>query len=328
MVKHYGTKLGEFMNNDTGIQKKCEWCSNLFIAQKLTTRYCSHACNSKAYKSKKRQEAIKRFDEEAGKQYKMTGISYATIQEIERISNTYENIKDKEYLSVSETAFLLSVGRTTVYRYLHDGTLGAFQTNGKTFIRKIDIDAMFDNSEEYRARPQKERKSVTEFYTVEEIKEKFNIKETWIFRIAKENNVPKTLVRGKSYFSKKHFDRYFEKKGFENIHLIEEWYSVKDIQDKYSLSLHAIYSFVSENNIPRKKEGRNVLYSKKHFDEAKGYVKPEYYTVEEAMQKHNLTRDSLYHHLKYHNIPKEKEGRYIKISKPELDKLFAITITL
>lgn len=59
MVKHYGTKLGEFMNSDTGIQKRCEWCNNLFIAQKLTTRYCSHTCNSKAYKSKKREETLK-----------------------------------------------------------------------------------------------------------------------------------------------------------------------------------------------------------------------------------------------------------------------------
>jgi len=45
------------------------------------------------------------------------------------------------------------------------------------------------------------------------------------------------------------------------------------------------------------------------------------------MQKYNLTRDSLYHYIKYHKIPKIKEGRYIKISKPELDKLFEIKIT-
>lgn len=53
MVKRHETKLGKFMNSDTGIQKRCKWCSNLFIAQKLTTRYCSHAYNSKAYKEKK-----------------------------------------------------------------------------------------------------------------------------------------------------------------------------------------------------------------------------------------------------------------------------------
>lgn len=115
----------------------------------------------------------------------MVGINYSTMQEMERISDKYEKIKDKEYLSVSETAFLLSAGRTTIYRYLHDGTLKAVQTNGKTFIRRSDIDEMFDNAEEYesKARPTAEPKPLTELYTVADIKEKFNIKESWLYNI-------------------------------------------------------------------------------------------------------------------------------------------------
>ena len=50
---------------------------------------------------------------------------------------------------------------------------------------------------------------------------------------------------------------------------------------------------------------------------------PQYYTVAEAMEKFNLTRDQLYHYAKYHNIPKVKKGKYTLISKPELDKLLA-----
>ena len=50
---------------------------------------------------------------------------------------------------------------------------------------------------------------------------------------------------------------------------------------------------------------------------------PQYYTVAEAMEKFNLTRDQLYHYAKYHNIPKVKKGKYTFISKPELDKLLA-----
>ncbi|MEG1005727.1 MAG: DNA-binding protein, partial [Bacteroides sp.] len=32
------------------IKKVCEWCGEVFYAQKTTTRYCSHRCNSRAYK--------------------------------------------------------------------------------------------------------------------------------------------------------------------------------------------------------------------------------------------------------------------------------------
>lgn len=307
------------------IKKICKFCGEPFIAQKTTTRYCSHRCNSRAYKLRKKGEKIsmpKKFNLGAG-------IPFAKAKEIERISEEYEKMKNKEFLSVKETAFLLSVGRTTIYRYLHEGILKAVQMNGKTFIRRSDIDNMFDEAEKYqsKATPNTEPLLLTEFYTVAEIKEKYNIKETWLYKVAKENNIPKTLAKGKSLFSKIHIDKYFEKKGYGNLEHINEWYSVEDIMKNYGMTTSAIYNFVSKKNIPRKKEGRNVLYSKHDFDAAKGAITTEYYSTAEAMEKYGLTRDALYHYIKYHNIPKIKEGRYIKISKAELDSLFNPQIT-
>ena len=65
--------------------------------------------------------------------------------------------------------------------------------------------------------------------------------------------------------------------------------------------------------------------SKKHVDIAKGLAKaePEYYTTAEAMEKYNLTRDQLYHYVKWHHISKVQDGKYIKISRKELDDLLA-----
>jgi hypothetical protein len=65
------------------------------------------------------------------------------------------------------------------------------------------------------------------------------------------------------------------------------------------MTLTSIYGLASTNAIPKKKEGKIVYYSKKHFDIAKGVAQPEepqYYTVAEAMKKFNLTRDQLYHY--------------------------------
>ena len=42
----------------------------------------------------------------------------------------------------------------------------------------------------------------------------------------------------------------------------------------------------------------------------------------EAMERFNLTRDQLYHYVKYHNIPRIKVGKYTKILRAELDKFF------
>lgn len=38
------------------ILKTCEHCGNLFEAQKTTTRFCSHKCNSANYKRKNEAE--------------------------------------------------------------------------------------------------------------------------------------------------------------------------------------------------------------------------------------------------------------------------------
>lgn len=90
------------------------------------------------------------------------------------------------------------------------------------------------------------------------------------------------------------------------------------------MTLAAIYTLASKNAIPKKKDGKTVSYSKKHFNIAKGVAQPDepqYYTVVKAMAKFNLTRDQLYHYVKYHNIPRVKVGTYTKISRPELDQL-------
>jgi hypothetical protein len=98
------------------------------------------------------------------------------------------------------------------------------------------------------------------------------------------------------------------------------------MQEKFSMTLSAIYTFAHKNAIPKKKEGIMVYFSKKHVDIAKGIAKPEetmYYTVAEAMEKFNLTRDQLYHYVKWHHVSKVKKGKYTFISRTELDKLLA-----
>ena len=297
------------MRDKDTILKVCEFCGSSFQAQKATTRYCSHRCNSRAYKENKRQ-------------MKLTAVNYTVMQEIERISDQYDKIKDKEFLSVSETAFLLSVGRATIYRYLQSGTLKALQVGRKTFIRRIDIDDMFDNIQEYQAKPSIERVPISEVYTVAEIKEKYNVNESWIFQVAKKNKFPRTLKRGKTYFSRKHVDSYFSKK-LPNPG-ITEWYSIDEIKEKYNMTSSAIYTFVYENKVPKKKEGRNTYYSKIHIDKLKTVespIEPEYYSIPEAMDKYDMTRDQIYHYVKYHNIPKVKVGKFVKISKPDLDRI-------
>lgn len=291
------------------IKKVCEWCGTTFYAQKLTTRFCSHRCNNLAYKEAIRQKRIQEVEAKV-----QTVISEQSIS----------NFKDKEYLSFKEAATLLGLSKQAIYKMVYAGKLQAFHISSRlSFIRKGDIDRMLE-ARPYEQRQPKDTIPITDFYTTAEVKEIYHVNESWIFAIAKKHNIPRTFNRGKTYWSKKHIDAYFATKAPNPD--ITEWYSTQEMQDKFSMTLSAIYTFAHKNAIPKKKEGIMVYYSKKHVDIAKGIAKPEetmYYTVAEAMEKFNLTRDQLYHYVKWHHISKIKKGKYTFISRAELDKLLA-----
>ena len=296
------------MSSNIDIQKKCKWCGEIFTAHKMSTAYCSHKCANLAYKERVRKERISAYQKE---------LSFKEYNE------PLKDLEQREFFTPTAAAKLLGISRATIYRDLADETIKAVQFKGKTLIRRKDIDMLFESSATYNKRLPQEKVPITEFYTTAEVKEKYNVVDSWIFVVAKKHNIPRTFNRGKTYWSKKHIDNYFGKKAADPE--ITEWYSVQEIQDKFGMSLAAIYTLASKNAIPKKKEGIMVSYSKKHFDIAKGIAQPDepqYYTVAEAMAKFNLTRDQLYHYAKYHNIPRVKVGKYVKISRPELDKLF------
>ena len=293
------------MASNIDIQKKCEWCGEIFIAHKTSTRCCSHRCANLAYKEKTRQKRVSEFQ---------TMVN----QQIEK-----EDCIDKDFFTPSEAAKYIGISRATLYRYLETNLIKSVQLKRKTIIRKRDIESLFDNASPYKKHLPRTKHSITDFYTTAEIKEKYNIQESWLYKVAKEHNIPRTFNRGKTYWSKKHIDSYFEKKAPDAS--ITEWYSVAELQEKFGMTLSAIYTFVYKNVIPKRKEGKMVYYSKKHFDIAKGIAMPEepqYYTIPEAMEKYNLTRDQLYHYVKYHNITRIKVGKYTKILRSELDKFF------
>lgn len=286
------------------IHKVCEYCGKTFVAWKSTTRFCSKTCNSRAYKQLRREQRVAAIEK---------GTNIRPI----------EKIKDKTILSPKEVAVLLGLSTRNVYYLIDKGLLKASHLSTRiTLIKRNDIEVMLDANLEKRKR--QSIHPITEFYTTAEILDKYGISESGLYKIAKNENFPKVFQRGKSYWSKKHVDAYFAKKAVDAS--ITEWYSVADMKDKFHMTTTAVYTFVSNFKIPKKRIKKEVLYSKHHVDIAKGITEPDtpqYYTIKEAMAKFHITRDQLYHYVKTYNIPKVQEGKYVKLSKKELDELFA-----
>lgn len=271
-------------------------------------------------------------------------MAYKDAKRLERKKNTearvrsqvqekvHTEIGDKELLTFREAAALLGITKQAMYALVARGTIVAYKlTRRLSRIRKTDIDNMLQNNQYISSplRSKKQRETITEFYTTKEILAKFSISNSWLFTVAKRQNIPKVTKHGKTYWSKKHCDAIFGKKD-TTIDEITEWYSVAEIQEKYGMTLPAIYCLVSKVGIPKKKEGKEVRYSKRHFDAAKGAAEPvesEWYSIAEATEKFNMTRDQLYHYIKTYKVKKKMVGKYCYLDKNEVDALFESIFT-
>ncbi len=293
------------MSSTIEITKICEFCGSNFIARKCSTRFCCKRCAERSYKQNKRNNHI------------------AEHQAIADSVQT-DKISDLEFISPTQCAQLIGVSRRTLYRYLEAHKIPCCQFNGCTRIRRTDIDALFKEWE-YIKREKKVAEPIEEFYTTKEILEKFGISNSWLFKMAKERNIPKTVVRGKTLWSRKHIDiALADKQPTETV--AEEWYSVEEVCAKFNMSKEAVYRFVSERKIGKRKDKCKVFYSRRQFDKAMGIeseLEPEYYTMPEAMARYNMTRDQISHYVRTHDIPRSYEGRYVRIDRKALDALFA-----
>ena len=293
------------MSSNIEIKKKCRWCGAEFIARKTTTEYCSHRCSGLAYKERKRQEKLDSYQREY--EYQQSG---------------QKEVAKQEFLTPTQAATLLGVCHVTIYNYINRGVIKVWKLKRKTLIRRADVDSLFSVLDIQSTQVKNPSAPITDFYTSKEIQEKYGVSNSGMYKIAEREGWLKTQSRGKTLWSRNHVDRYFANQ--QPKEEINEWYTAADIQAAYGMTLSAIYTLVSKEGIPKKKHGNYVMYSKYHFDLAKGATapkEPEYYTYPEAMEKYGLTRDQLHHYLKYHNITRMKKGKYTLILCSELDSL-------
>ena len=216
----------------------------------------------------------------------------------------------------------MGVTRQYIYKLVKENKLRASRISGKkSMIRRADIELMLKTKPCERIRP-KDDFDITEYYTAEQVVERYKVSTKWVWNYCRQNNIPKVRIRQFNYYSKKHIDAAFAKYDVDND--LTEWYTPEEIQEKYGMTRVAIRSQVYRNNIPSKKEHGQIYYSKLHFDLSKSTEQEssaEYYTVKEAMEKFKLTRDSVYGILQFHEIKREKHGRFVRFLKVDFDKV-------
>lgn len=194
------------MSSNIKIQRICQHCGNEFTARTTATLYCSHRCNSAAYKAKQRADKVEQSNKET-----------------QRIKNQpIEELKAKEFLSVTQVSKLIGCSRQNVYNLINTGKLKA--TNillKKTIVMRSDLDKLF-NEPNSRTQPEGIPETqnqelnewakaggfnISECYNLTEVQGKYGISETALHNLIKKYEIPKIKKGWYAYIPKMVIDK-------------------------------------------------------------------------------------------------------------------------
>lgn len=184
------------MSSNIKVQRICQHCGNDFTARTTTTLYCSHRCNSAAYKAKIR-----------------TGKVELSNKETQRIkTQPIEELKAKEFLTVTQVSKLIGCSRQNVYKLINSGKLRATNIlEKKTIVKRSDLDKLFEQPRKVTPQPENTPEpmqfNISECYTLTEVQEKYGISETAVQNLIKRENIPKIKKGWFAYVPKTEIDK-------------------------------------------------------------------------------------------------------------------------
>ena len=172
------------MSSNIRISRICQHCGKGFTAKTTVTKYCSDPCAKRAYKQKIKESKIERSKEETK----------------EIIVNSFGNVKDKEYLSAKEVAFLLGCSKQAVYGMINSGRLIAGKiSERRTVIKRSEVEKLYESSipeKIFKVEPKKNVYKIEDCYTIAEAEAKSQMSSKALYDYIKRNDIPK-IQKGK-----------------------------------------------------------------------------------------------------------------------------------
>lgn len=112
----------------------------------------------------------------------------------------------------------------------------------------------------------------------------------------------------------------------ENGEPNSEFYTTKEIMEKFGVSNSWIFAMAKKHNIPKVYHRGKSLWSKVHCDrvfKAKPQEpdKEEWISYSQVREEYNLTHDQLHHYAKYHGLKRKKIGKYTYLLRQEIDAI-------
>ena len=285
------------------VLRTCEFCGKEFYAQKVTTRFCSRRCNELAYKQRRRQRQIteaearvlqKPIEEVGNKEFlslqdasvlfgitkrsvynliyngvlqafkfssRMTFVRKADIEIMFEGHLYTKKVKPErkpitEFYTTKEIQEKFGVSEAWVFKLAKEKKIPKVLHHGKTYWSKQHVDKHFAKHIE--------NNSIVEWYSVQDMMEKFNMTTSAVYCFVSKFNIPKKKIKTSVYYSKQHVDAA---KGI-NEPPKEEFYTMKEAVQHFGMTEDQIYKYAKKAKVSKHMEGRIVLMNKRELDAA------------------------------------------------------------
>ena len=182
-------------------------------------------------------------------------------------------------LSVKEVAQFIATTTRTIHYMIQSGRLKASNFGIRmTRVLRSELVKLIENPEQIvpiQPKPRLDREDRLirkNCYSVDEIRKAHGMSREAIYALVKKKKIPKFREGSHMYLLKAAVDAVFLHKyslidSGDVVSSVKNYYSVKEVTEKYGMSRDNIYCLLQRKNIGKVKDGRNVYLLMSDVDE-------------------------------------------------------------
>ena len=169
------------------------------------------------------------------------------------------------------------------------------------------------------------------FLTPREAAKILGVGKSTVYRELSSGLIKAVQLKGKTLIRRKDIERIFDnppeyksRSVDPNLKKKREYYTMRQIEEKYRCSKKAIRTRIEKYNIPKIYQGRNTYFDKAlvdlHFAELIAeFDRRDYYTIEQLEEKYQMSHQAVLSFVLRNKIPRITQGRSVFYSKVHVD---------
>ena len=203
--------------------------------------------------------------------------------------------------------------------------------NNKDYKNNLRQRKIAEFMEKEKKTPERDVLGSKEFLTPTEGSLLLGISRATFYRYMQDGTIRAVQLRGKTIVRRKDIDKLFDNPPSYQTHTEKkqekrEYYTIRQISEKFKVSKKAILHRCEMYNIPKVYQGRNCFFDRAlvdvHFAQLIAeFDLRDYYTIPQLEEKYKMSHMAVLSFVQRNKIPRITQGRKVYYSKAHIDML-------